>query len=136
MTSGERSRRADDAGEPKRIARRGVAVVAKSVWLSALAAVLLIALFLGVFPTRDFLDQREAISTAESDLEATREQIAVLEDRIGEFDDRVSVARIARERFSLVYENEELFRLTTRPSDAVTLPDGWMWPGFERLVRG
>jgi len=136
MTSGERSRPSSNAEEPKRIARRGVAIVAKSVWLSALAAVLLIALFIGVFPTRAFLDQREAIAAAEAELETTREQIAEVEERIGEFDDRVSVARIARERFSLVYDDEELFRLTTRPSDAVTLPAGWMWPGFERLVRG
>ncbi len=136
MTSGERSRQAAGPGEPKRIARRGMALVAKSVWLSALAAVLLIALFIGVFPTRAFLDQREAITIAEADLAATREEIAVLEVRIGEFNDRVSVARIARERFSLVYADEELFRLTTRPSEALSLPAGWMWPGFERLVRG
>ena len=134
MTSGERTQ--DTAEDAPRIKRRGIVMVGKTVWMFALAAVLLIALFIGVFPTRAFLDQREAISQAEADLEATREQIAILEDRIDDFDDRQSVARIARERFSLVFPGEELYRLSARPDSAAELPTAWMWPGFERLLHG
>jgi cell division protein FtsB len=136
MTSGEQSSLVSEDGQAPRIKRRGVAIVGKTMWMFVLAAVLLIALFIGVFPTRAFLDQRDAISAAEADLVATRSQIESLEARIDDFNDRVAVARIARERFSLVFPDEELFRLTTRPSDAVQLPDGWMWPAFERLVKG
>lgn len=136
MSSGQKSSATEHDEDPPRIKRRAVAVVGKTMWLFALAAVLIIALFVGVFPTRAFLDQREAIATTAEDIEATRVQIVTLEDRIDDFNDRQSVSRIARERFSLIYPNEELFRLSARPADAAQLPDSWMWPGFERLIKG
>jgi len=115
--------------------RRAVRVIAKTISLVAVTAVLIGLLFVAVFPTRAFLDQRASIDQTADDIDSARAQIETLEARIDDFNDRIAVARIARERFSLVYEGEELFRLSARPSEAVDLPPAWMWPGFERIVR-
>ncbi len=116
--------------------RRGVKLVGKTLWLGGLTIVLLVLLVVTVFPTRAYLDQREAVAGASADIDTVRIEIQTLENRIDDFNDRASVARIARERFSLVFEGEELFRLSVRPSASVELPRAWMWPGFERILRG
>jgi len=123
-----------DEPAPKRD-RRSVRLIARTIWLLAVTAVLIGLLFVAVFPTRAFLDQRAEIDQTADDIELARARIETLEARIDDFNDRVAVARIARERFSLVFEGEELFRLSARPSEAVDLPPAWMWPGFERIVR-
>lgn len=123
-----------DKSAPKR-KRRSVRLVARTISLLAVTAVLIGLLFVAVFPTRAFLDQRAAIDQTADDIGSARAQIETLEARVDDFNNRIAVARIARERFSLVFEGEELFRLSARPSEAVNLPSAWMWPGFERLVR-
>ena len=135
-----RGGRGDDSGELDGTAggtnRRGVRLVGKTLWLGGLTIVLMVLLVVTVFPTRAYLDQREAVATASADINAARAEIQTLEQRIDDFNDRASVARIARERFSLVFDGEELFRLSVRPSASVGLPRAWMWPGFERILRG
>lgn len=123
----------DGANPPLRRVARGLA--AGAALLVALAVVGVI-LFVAVFPTSDYLAQRRDLASARAELELARSDVAELENRLGDYNDRLSVSRIARERFSLVYEGEKLYRLSIHAGDAAELPDEWLWPGFARLVRG
>ncbi|NOX31824.1 MAG: hypothetical protein GXP35_17530 [Actinobacteria bacterium] len=95
-----------------------------------------VVLFVAVFPTGDYLAQRDELDQRRIELTEAREAVALVEVELDQFNDRISISRIARERFSLVTEGDQLFRLTTRGGDTADIPDLWMWPGFERLVRG
>ena len=94
-----RGGRGDDSGELDGTAggtnRRGVRLVGKTLWLGGLTIVLMVLLVVTVFPTRAYLDQREAVATASADINAARAEIQTLEQRIDDFNDRASVARIA-----------------------------------------
>lgn len=101
-----------------------------------LLAIVVVVLFTAVFPTGEYFAQRDELSARQAELDATRAEIAEVEASLDQFNDRTSVSRIARERFSLVTEGEQLYRLTTRGGDTAEIPTSWLWPGFERLVRG
>ncbi len=95
-----------------------------------------VVLFVAVFPTGDYLAQRDELTQRTIELDEARVAVVEVEIELDRFNDRISISRIARERFSLVTEGDQLFRLTTRGGDTADIPDLWMWPGFERLVRG
>ena len=123
----------DDAPkQPGRFARTAVLGATGIVALG----VVLVVLFTAVFPTGEYLDQRAELADRQAELAETHAEIAAVEEALGQFNDRLSVSRIARERFSLVTEGETLYRLTTRGGDTAEIPASWLWPGFERLVRG
>jgi cell division protein FtsB len=104
--------------------------------LLVLLGVTLIVLFVAVFPTSEFIAQRSELASSRAKLETAHSQVAALEEGLDDFNDRVSVGRIARERFSLVNEGEQLYRLSTRAGDSANLPEAWLWPGYARLVQG
>ncbi len=123
---------AEASRQPGRIARVAVLGTAGLVALG----VVLVVLFTAVFPTGEYLDQRAELADRRAQLAETQAEIAAVEAELDQFNDRLSVSRIARERFSLVTEGETLYRLTTRGGDTADIPASWLWPGFERLVRG
>lgn len=75
-----------------------------------LGAVLLIGvLFVGVFPTRTFLDQRDAIDTTKERLAVLRSENERLREQIQWLQKPEEIERIAREEFNLAKPGERVF---------------------------
>jgi cell division protein FtsB len=72
-------------------------------------------LFLGLFPTRQYLDQRDTIDDRETELAEVETRIAELTSRIDELESPIYVERQARERFGVVRPGEEAYRLHFPP---------------------
>lgn len=107
-------------------------------WLIGLAAAagVVVMLIVGVFPTGDYLGQRDRIRQAEATLAALRTETAQLEARVAAGTDPVVVERVAREKLGLVREGDRLYRLSVDPADAVELPGDWPLPGVRHLLTG
>ena len=86
---------------------------------------LLLALGLGVFPTRSFLDQRSDVSDAERRLAVLREQNEALADQLERLSTPEEIERLAREQYSLVRPGEEAYSVLPAPLPALELPQVW-----------
>jgi cell division protein FtsB len=74
------------------------------------ATVLFLGVLLGgVFPTRQWLAQREATEAAEEQLAVLREQNGALEDRARLLHSDAEIERLAREQYNLVRPGEEAY---------------------------
>lgn len=107
------------------------AVVAVLVSLVALGV-----LFFGVFPTRAFLAQRQAIAAAEEELATIERANAELEERIAALGTDAEVERIAREQYNLVFPGEEAYALLPAPEPPLPVPDAWPFRGLREAVQG
>lgn len=96
----------------------------------ALLAIGVLAVF--VFPTRTFLEQREATSESQRRLDVLEEQNGVMEERIAELDDPAVVEQLAREQYNLVLPGEEAYAVLPTPLPPLELPN--LWP-FGPLVQ-
>ena len=85
----------------------------------------LVALFVGVFPTRAFLAQRDAIASAEEELRGVEATNAELEDRVAALGTDAEIERLAREQYNLVYPGEEAYAVLPAPLPPLDLPDVW-----------
>jgi hypothetical protein len=85
-----------------------------------------------VFPTRTFLEQREATSESQRRLDVIEEQNKVMEDRIAELDDPGEIERLAREQYNLVLPGEEAYAVLPPPLPPLDLPT--LWP-FGSLLQ-
>ncbi len=83
------------------------------------------ALALGVFPTRDFLDQRADLGATEEQLAVLREQNEALEARIEALSTPEEIERLAREQYNLVHPGEEAYSVLPAPLPPVDLPSVW-----------
>ena len=66
-----------------------------------MAAAALAVVFVGVFPTRTYLEKRAAIATAASELETVEAENASLRDRLDRLDNDDEIERVAREQYGL-----------------------------------
>jgi hypothetical protein len=86
---------------------------------------LVVALGLGVFPTRAFLDQRSDVGQAEQRLAVLREQNRSMEDQLEKLGTPEEIERLAREQYNLVRPGEEAYSVLPAPLPALELPDVW-----------
>jgi cell division protein FtsB len=108
-----------------------VARVARRLAVPLLVGVLMCGvLFLGVFPTRTYLNQRRSIAEAEARLAELGSTNAELEARRDTLQSDEEIERIAREQYGLAKPGEEVYHLLPQPEDPVKIPD--VWP-FNRL---
>lgn len=84
------------------------------------AAVVVVALGVYVFPTRTYLAQREAIAEASHELEVLREQQAALDEAADRLRDDAEIERRAREQHNLVRPGEEAYALLPAPGQDAT----------------
>ena len=84
-----------------------------------------VALAVGVFPTRAFLDQRDQLSDAERRLAVLREQNEAMDQQLEELSTPEEVERLAREEYNLVRPGEEAYSVLPAPLPALELPDVW-----------
>ncbi len=113
----------------------------RALWPLIATIALAIVLAVGVFPTRTWLEQREAIQTE-------RERIAVLDRentrlaaRVAELQTDGEIERLAREQYNLVKPGEEAYAILPGPNEVQPPPssgfptpapssDGW-WDGLK-----
>ncbi len=129
MTATADLRRGTGARRVRR-ARRARLPVGLRRWLrplllaaAAVATIALLAVY--VFPTRTWLDQREALAETGSELAELRAERAALEARVGQLDTDAEVERIARSQYGLVQPGEEAYAVLPAPEAPVVLPDVW-----------
>ncbi len=89
------------------------------VWVGPAALLVAAVHFAGVFPTRTYLAQRAALSTAEQKLDVLSEQNKALEDRVELLRSDTEIERLARERYNLVRPGEEAYAVLP-PTEAST----------------
>ena len=89
----------------------------------AVTLVLLILLFVGVFPTRTWMKQQQSISKAEEQLRVLEEQNVLLEERIAALHDDAEIERLAREQYNLVRPGEEAYAVLPPAGSPDAAPD-------------
>lgn len=92
-------------------------------------------LFLGVFPTRTYLDQRRAIAQAEARLEELRTTNEENRRRVETLQTDAEIERIARDEYGLARPGEEVYRVLPDPEDPVTVPDVWPFNRLDQQLR-
>lgn len=86
---------------------------------------LVVALAVGVFPTRAWLDQRDDLTATERRLAVLREQNEAMEEQLEQLETPEEVERLAREEYNLVRPGEEAYSVLPAPLPALELPDVW-----------
>jgi cell division protein FtsB len=81
------------------------------------AAVLVVFLVAGVFPTRTYLHQREEIATAEAKLQILSAENEKLGNRVEQLHTDSEIERLAREQYNLVRPGEEAYAILPGPAD-------------------
>ena len=77
-----------------------------------LGVILLVALlFIGVFPTRTYMRQRDSIAGTGEQLTVLRSANGKLREEVKRLEDTEAVERIAREQYNLAQPGEEVFIL-------------------------
>jgi cell division protein FtsB len=92
-------------------------------------------LFLGVFPTRTYMNQRSATDAAEArlaELQASNEQ---RQQRVDVLMTDAEIERIAREQYGLARPGEEVYRILPPPEDPVDAPDAWPFNRLDQQLR-
>lgn len=72
-------------------------------------------LFTTVFPTRTFLAQRTSLDASTEQLQVLEEQNRRLEDRVGVLNDDAEIERLARQEYHLVRPGEQAFAVLPAP---------------------
>ncbi|MFP5326519.1 MAG: FtsB family cell division protein [Acidimicrobiia bacterium] len=95
--------------------RRAEGRTPRLFWPLVVSVLLVGALFLFVFPTRTWLQQRQQIDAAEARLEVLDDQNRRLSARVNELQTDAEVERIAREQYQLVRPGEEAYAILPAP---------------------
>ncbi|MCC5952842.1 MAG: septum formation initiator family protein [Acidimicrobiia bacterium] len=83
------------------------------------------ALVIGVFPTRTYLDKRDAVAAAEERLEGLQAANAAAEARVEALQSDTEIERLARRDHGLAYPGEETYVVLPPPMDPPEWPTGW-----------
>ncbi len=78
-----------------------------------------------VFPTSDWLDQRQVSAETSADLDALRAEREQLEARVAELDRDAEIEQIARSQYGLVKPGEEAYAVLATPELPIELPSLW-----------
>ena len=90
------------------------------VWAFVASAVLIAVLLLGVFPTRSYFAQRNAIEREQAKVEVLDRENARLAARVEELQTDEEIERLAREQYNLVKPGEEAYAILPGPEEAET----------------
>lgn len=95
-------------------ARRGIVIAATTM----VAIVVVFFLFVFVFPTQTFIEQRRELSREEARLELLRAENDKLEARAEQLRTEAEIERIAREKFDMVRPDEDAYAILPPTSTA------------------
>ena len=121
-----RDRRAGGAGDRRRRRR---------IWALLAVVTVLAFLFLAVFPTRTYLEQRSATRRAEEQRRVLEEENKLLQERVALLGTDAEIERLAREEYNLVRPGEEAYAVLPPPPPPLDLPDGWPFDRLEDALR-
>ena len=111
------------SAQPARPARSARSRRRRAVVRTALLGVLLVGfLFVFVYPTRTFLDQRAETNRTRAQLELLRSENAKLATDDKKLKSDAEIERIARESFGLVRPGEKAFVILPVPTTATAAP--------------
>jgi cell division protein FtsB len=102
----------------------------RAVWPALAVVVVVAVLFVGVFPTRTFLNQRAAVARAEEQLEVLTAENERLNDRVDALETPEEIERMAREQFELVMPGERPYVVVAPEQTPARLPTGWPFGGL------
>ncbi len=125
------------AATGSRASRSAAAVVGRArraAWPIAVAVLVCGVLFLGVFPTRTYLDQRGAEATAERRLAELEGERAELQARADALQSDAEIERLAREQYGLARPGEEVYRVLPPAEDPVAIPDTWPFNRLDQRI--
>jgi cell division protein FtsB len=105
-------------------------IVRRLAWPLFIATLLCGVLFLGLFPTRTYLDQRSSTAEAEARLDELVQRNGELQQQVDTLGTDAEVERLARSEFGWAKPGEEVYQVLPPPEDPVSVPD--VWP-FNRL---
>lgn len=98
------------------------------------ATVLFVGVLLfGVFPTKQWLQQRRETASVEAELAEVRAERAEVEQEQELLSTPDEIERRAREDFGMVRPGEEVYNILPAPTDPIGLPEGWPFTGVERV---
>ena len=90
---------------------------------ASLAGVVVVGfLFVAVFPTQAYLEQRRAISATQERVSVLREHNKQLQRQKSQLQTDAGIEQIARERHGLVREGEKAYAVVFEDSDSATSP--------------
>lgn len=81
-------------------------------------------LFLGLFPTRSYLTQRQAIAAEKEKVAILRTENRRLASRVERLHTDAEIERLAREQYNLVKPGEEAYAILPGPADPPPAPAG------------
>ena len=95
-------------------------------------AILIAVLVVGVFPTRSYLSQRQAIASASADLAQVSQTNDTLQAEVDRLQTSQEIERQASEQYGLVKPGDETYHILPSPQDPLKVPN--VWP-FSRLQQ-
>ncbi len=101
-------------------------------WPLVIVVAFAAVVFVGIIPTRTYLDKRDQIDTASAELAQLEADNAELQAQLDRLDDDAEIERLAREEYGLVKPGEEVYRVMPAPEDPIAVPDTWP---FDQLRR-
>lgn len=129
-------RSAGSKGSPRRIDRGRQPRPWRRVAASLAVSIVVVGfLLVAVFPTQDWLTQRDEAEARQEELGAIRAEERRLEQRIAELETPGEVERIAREEFGMTRPGETSYRVLPPAVDAVDLPDSWPFTGADDYLN-
>jgi cell division protein FtsB len=102
-----------------------VRVAGRLVLPLVLVGVTVGVLVLGVFPTRTWLDQRSAVSAAETRLAELEAENAERQAQVDALHTDAEIERLARQDYGWAREGEETYHVLPPARDPVPLPPAW-----------
>lgn len=97
----------------------------RPLFVAALAVASIALLAAYVFPTRTWIDQRDAIAETQTSLDELDAEREALEARVAELDTDAEIELIARSQYGLVLPGEEAYAVLPAPEHPVELPTVW-----------
>ena len=79
-------------------------------------------LFVFVFPTRSYLDQRREVGAKQHDVNVLKEQNDKLAAEVSQLQTPAEIERMAREQFHMVFPGEQAFNVSPAATTTTTVP--------------
>lgn len=95
------------------------------VFVALFAVTVLVVLVIGVFPTRQYLEQRAETARREATLAQLRADNATLQQQIAALNTDEEIERIARSEYNLVKPGEETYSVLPPPDTGIRVPSIW-----------
>ncbi|MDQ3756636.1 MAG: septum formation initiator family protein [Actinomycetota bacterium] len=106
----------------------------RAAWPFIVSVIVVGVLFLAVFPTRTYVQQRGKLAATEERLEVLSAQNERLAARVRKLNTDAEIERLSREQYSLVRPGEEAYAILPAPSTEAPsekpAPDKRDDPGF------